>query len=327
MVEIPKFLSAPARVALAGGVLAGCSLMESRRNIPIESIILPTSTPSETQTPSPTPTETPTITPIPATLTPTPFPDLYDYEGISFRPGEEPLNIEITLPNSETFTISTSPVLSNVDNCDRNPGGSFRPRERTSCEMIHVTHGEDYDISHYVHTGVSPETDIPHPAEFLRRFLEDNAYGARVLADEREIRMAEVEEGLVTLSRGEINIGDLEVLDVVRIPPASVPDFTRSFEYAISVAASIDPEIAHYIGNGSKEIFVIFCGRITTDEHDVPPGAELSPARWSRYIIVIGRENETSQISPFWALIPGALVGEKGLFVLRKKTSKAKGLV
>ena len=327
MVEIPKFLSTPVRVAFVGGLLAGCSLAESRGNIPFESIVTSTRAASETPVPSPSPSETPTITPIPPTLTPTSIPDFYQYEGISFRPGEDPLNLEIALPGSETFIISTNPVLNNIDNCDRNPGGSFRPRERTSCEFVHVTHGEDYDISHYVHTGVNPDTDLPHPAEFVRRYLEDNEYGARVLAEEREIRMAEFEQGLATLSRGELSVEGLEVLDVVRIPPTNVPEFTRSFENTIYVAATIDPGVARYIDNGRQEIFIIFCGRITTDEHDVPPGAELSPARWSRYIIVIGREDETSQISPFLAFIPGALIGEKGFFVwINKKPSKKKGV-
>jgi hypothetical protein len=285
--------------------------MEARGNVPIDSV-LPTETPvatgqpdnqitSPTPSPTPTATEVPTVTPTTtpeATLTPTPLPDFYQFEGLSLRPGEEEVTLTITLPNSEeTFPITASPVLNTEDNCDRE--GSFRPRLRTSCVFVYPSHGEDFDLAYYVHTGYNSETDTAHPAEPLRRRLEDvlTTYNVRVPAAEREARMAEVEGSLATLTRGEVTINDLQVLEIVRIPPERVNDFMRSAATNIFIASEIEPDIAHFINNGRREIFLIICGRRTDDEA-LPEGETLPEALWSRYIIVIGRPETPASMTP-----------------------------
>ena len=303
MSEKLKFVPQAVRLGLAGA-LAGCSVMEARGNVPIDTV-LPTDTdvPAETSTPtpSPTPTETPTELPTAtpeATFTPTPLPDFYQFEGLSLRPGEDDITLSIALPNSDdVFNITTSPVLNIEDNCD--PEGSFRPILRTSCEWIYASHGEDFDIAHYVHTGYNNETDTAHPAEPLRRSLEDvlTTYNERVPAAEREARMAQIEGALATLSRGEVTIDDLQVLDIVRIPPDRVPDFERAAAFNIHIAAEVEASIARFIDNGRREIFVIICGRQTDDEV-APEGVTLSEAQWSRYIVVIGHPETTASTTP-----------------------------
>lgn len=319
------------RLTLAGALAttAGCSLVEGRRDIPIETILPRSATSTETPISTPSPTLEPTEIPITATptLSPTlsPSPDAndpYDFEGISFLAGEDPLTLQITLPDSQTFNISADPVTFEQDGCDKTSGGSFQPSLGTSCEYSYLTHGEDNDIAHFVHTG-SDRSNQPFAAEGLRRYLEDlvvanpNPSG-RLSPEERQVRMSTLEGALAILSRGEISVGDLRVLDVVRIPPAEVPEFMRTVEGTIQFAATLDPTIGRFVGNGEQEIFMIICGWVTSGE-TAPEGANLRFYDWSRYVIVIGHGESDGSVTPSLAVVPGEALGQKEAIILVNK--------
>jgi len=336
MSERFRDLPSALRIALAGALAttAGCSLVESRRDIPIETILPRSATSTETSTPTLSPTSEPTDIPITATPTlsptPSPFPvanDLYDFEGISFLAGEDPLTLQITLPDSQTFDISADPVTFEQDGCDKTSGGSFRPSLGTSCEYSYLTHGSDNDIAHFVHTG-SDRSNQPLEAEALRRYLEDyiianpNPSG-RLSPEERQVRMSTFEGALATLSRGETSVEGLRVLDVVRIPPSQVPEFMRTVEGTIQFAATLDPTIGRFVGNGEQEIFMIICGWATLGE-TAPEGANLMFYDWSRYVIVIGHGESDGSVTPSLAVVPGEALGQKEAIILVNKSFLSK---
>jgi hypothetical protein len=318
----------------AGALIAqGCTFFEHRRNIPIEQILGPT----PTSPPSPEPTGALTATPaleiIPEaipTFSPTPTQDPFEFHGLNFETGED-FSIVINLPNSpigpQEFDISETPVTSRVDGCDRSEDGSFAPPARTVCIYPLSAGNPEGDIIYWAHTG-RDWIFSPYAAETLRDYIEGTHpirfYNTDLTPEERQVRMDSLREAIVSLSQAGTETAELNILGVYRVPPLNVEAFNRGgLEGSIQAAGQINPELLTFLGNGQRELFVVFCG-INVPDEEAPEHHRWY--EWSRYIVVIGEEDETGSISPLLAFIPAGLtkLGKDIVLVKKEKTKKKK---
>ena len=320
-------------IIVAGAAIAqGCTFLEHRGNVPIDRIFTPTSSPSPTPEVVPTLEATPVIEASPTitpTLSPTPTLDPFEFYGLNFETGEDP-SIVINLPDSpdgpQEFDISEAPVLSRVDGCDRSQGGSFAPPARTACIYPLSVANPDGDIVYWAHTG-RDWLFSPYAAETLRSYIEGTHpirfYNTDLTPEERQVRMDSLREATVSLLEGETELDQLNILGVYRVPPSGVEAFNRGMENSIRAAGQLNPELLSFLGNGQRELFVVFCGIMTAGE-EAPE--EHRWYEWSRYIVVIGEEDETGSISPLLAFIPASLTrfGKDIVLIKKEKTKRKK---
>jgi hypothetical protein len=320
-------------IAAGAAIAQGCAFLEHRANVPIELI------PSPTATASPTPEVIPTLESIPSpeasptftpTLSPTPTPGPFEFYGLNFETGED-ISILINLPDSpegpREFNISETPVLSRVDGCDRSRGGSFDPPERTSCIYPLSVNNPEGDIIYWAHTG-KDWIFSPYAAETLRDYIEGTHpirfYNTDLTPEERQVRMDSLREAIVSLSQAGTEITELNILGIYRVPPLNVEAFNLAgLEGSIRAAGQINPGLLTFLGNGQRELFVVFCG-INVPGEEAPEHHRWY--EWSRYIVVIGEEDETGNISPFLAFIPAGLtkLGKDIVLIKKEKTKKKK---
>ena len=226
----------------------------------------------------------PTNTPIPTPM-PTSIVNPFDYFGILFigengEPGD-PISINIKA-GELTFDVTTSPI-------EEKGGVEFDHNYRSSQNWGYLEEDLRGDIYHLVHSGRNQLLN-PYPGERLRAYLEDVDYlraWTRLDPAEIEQRMQYlIDNADVSITQNEEAINNLQVLNIVRIPPNQVA-LATDVSLLIRTAAELSGNPSLYIDNPERVIHLVFCGWWTANE-EAPENTRWY--LWSRYVVTIGFE-------------------------------------
>lgn len=282
------------RLGFAASMLTAAGCSRGSVSNPVE-YLNRTETPSASPTPFlPKETAVPFIestpTPLPAQVEVSPIlSNPYDFEGIRFDETGNPVTLGIEIDgedgNATSFELSAKPENFRED---MDIEEAFDAGKGTSFEYAFQSEALAGDIAHLVHSGRNA-LGQPLEAEKLRAYLEDTdviRIWYRLSPEERQARIDSLMGARVSLRQGDMEVNDLEILDIVRIPPEKVPEFEENIDTFPIRASEVNPNIETYFNDNERQIYVVFCGWWTRGE-EAPEGTRWY--LWSRYVLVIGR--------------------------------------